>query len=88
MNRPAALQAIADDLHRQGLLRSPRQTGYHSSADYRRWRFEHDSTVDGEIISPIMYDEPHSWAQLAKVCDVVGRHGGRPTAPVDSIREA
>jgi hypothetical protein len=80
VNRHAALQAIADDLHREGLLRSPRQASYHSSADYSRWRFEHDSTVDGEIISPIMYDEPQSWAQLAKVCEVVRRHGGRATA--------
>lgn len=30
----------------------------------------------GEIISPVMYDEPETWANLAKVCDIIKRHGG------------
>jgi hypothetical protein len=79
VNRARALQAIADDLHAEGLLRQPRQAAYHESSDYSQWRFEQDPTVHGEIITPIMYDEPESWAQLSKVCDIVRRHGGRAT---------
>jgi hypothetical protein len=40
------------------------------------WRLESDSTVAGEIVSPIMYDEPATWANLAKVTEIVRRHGG------------
>jgi hypothetical protein len=77
--RAAALQAIGNDLHAAGLTRTPNQTGYHSSNDYSRWRFENDSTVDGEIVSPILYDEPASWQQLQQVVDIVRRHGGQAT---------
>jgi hypothetical protein len=79
VDQQRALQAIADDLHAEGILRDPVQESYHSSSDYTRWRYEEDETVDGEIITPIMYDEAESWAQLAKVCEVVRRHGGRAT---------
>ena len=79
VNKAAALQAIANDLHAEGLLQRPVQAGYHSSRDYSRWRFERDRTVAGEIVSPVMYDEPESWAQLSKVCEIVRRHGGNAT---------
>ena len=79
VNRAAALQAIANDLHAAGLLRQPRQADYHASSDYSQWRFETDPTVAGEIISPVMYDEPQRWAQLAQVCEIVRRHGGQAT---------
>lgn len=53
----------------------------------RGWAFEQDpSTGDywgggntpvagGEIIAPIMYDEPESWENIKKVCDILKRHG-------------
>ncbi len=72
-----ALAAIANDLHDAGIIDSPRQTGYHQGrGDFSRWRFEHDVTVDGEIVSPILYDEPETWNKIATVCDIVERHGG------------
>lgn len=81
VDRQTALAAIARELHSEGLIPEPRQTGYHSNrGDYSRWRFETDATVHGEVISPIMYDEPQSWNQLARVCEVVRRHGGTATA--------
>jgi len=81
-NRAAALRAIGRDLHAAGLTRGPAQTGYHSgrSNGYRQWSFERDSTVDGEIVSPVLYDEPQSWDELAQVCDIVKRHGGTASA--------
>jgi hypothetical protein len=81
VDRYQALQAIARHLHAEGLTPQPRQTGYHSNAgDYSRWRFETDATVHGEVISPVLYDEPESWSQLSRVCEIVRRHGGVATA--------
>ena len=93
VDRYTANQNIARDLHQAGLLQSPVQAGYHADAvfnrqtgesetppsAYLRWRFERDQTVSGEIISPIMYDEPQSWEQLQKVADIIKRNGGRAT---------
>lgn len=68
---------IANDLHDAGIIDSPTQTGYHQGrGDFSRWRFEHDVTVDGEIVSPILYDEPETWDKIKTVCDIVKRHGG------------
>jgi hypothetical protein len=38
---------------------------------------EADCTVAGEIVSPILYDEPQTWRNLATVCEIIQRHGGR-----------
>lgn len=85
-DRYAALSAIGRDLHAAGLTSTPYQQRYHSGAaspsrqHQGGWRFEADSTVDGEIVSPIMYDEPQTWRNLQQVCDIVRRHGGTATA--------
>ena len=85
VDRYAALQAIGRDMHAAGLTTSPRQQAYHggghvSSESHRGgWKFETDSTVAGEIVSPKMYDEPETWQNLAKVCEIVQRHGGIAT---------
>jgi len=81
VNRDAAIRAIGLELQAEGLTADSRQHNYHSNGgDYSRWNFERDSTVSGEIISPIMYDEPESWEQLQKVCEIVARNGGKATA--------
>ncbi len=80
VKRADALAAIARDLHTEGILAEARQRSYHSSSDYSRWRFETDATMDGEIISPVLNDEPRAWEQLAKVCEA-RRHRGRGSAP-------
>lgn len=86
-NRYAALQVIGRDLHAAGLTQTPRMLGYHEGrrADGYTdnpggWRLESDSTVAGEIVSPIMYDTPETWNNLAQVCEIVRRHGGQATA--------
>ncbi len=76
--RSDATAAIGRDLQAEGLTTTSQRQGYHSGArsGYRNWTFEADVSVAGEIVSPKMYDEPQTWEQLEKVCDIVRRHGG------------
>jgi hypothetical protein len=50
------------------------------------WTVQFDRSVDDvggqrgcEIVSPILYDEPQTWQNLQKVCEIVERNGGRAT---------
>lgn len=78
-----SLRAIGRDLWEAGLTRTEDQRGYGSSrrAGYTDrpggWSFETDATVAGEVVSPIMYDEPQTWENLEKVCEIIRRHGGQ-----------
>ena len=79
--------AIGAALWQAGLIPTSRQGQYHAAEDrgYTTeheggWSFEDDATVDGEIVSPIMYDTPETWANLQKVCDIVKAHGGTASA--------
>jgi hypothetical protein len=81
VDRHATLTAIGRDLHAAGITPGPHQTHYHSGrAGFATWRFETDISVSGEVVSPILYDEPATWAQLSQVCDIIRRNGGRATA--------
>ncbi|SEM72476.1 amidoligase family protein [Streptacidiphilus jiangxiensis] len=77
-----AKEAIAREMHEAGLSPDPHVHGWHASAREgytdapNAWRMEFDSTVAGEIVSPILYDEPQTWDSLAQVCEIVRRHGG------------
>ncbi|MEU2517044.1 amidoligase family protein [Streptomyces syringium] len=81
-----AKEAIARDMHQAGLSPDPYIHGWHASAragytdDPNAWRMEHDSTVAGEIVSPILYDEPQTWNNLATMCEIIQRHGGVASA--------
>ncbi|MFE9679162.1 amidoligase family protein [Streptomyces sp. NPDC006259] len=78
----AANQRIARELHEAGIAPDPHMHRWHQSAregytdNPNAWRLESDSTVAGEIVSPILYDEPQTWNNLAKVCEIVRRNGG------------
>ena len=84
-NRATARAAIAQALHEAGLTRNAEVGRYHDSQ--RRgyteshaggWTFEQDSSVSGgEIVSPIMYDTPETWANLERVCQIIRDNGGR-----------
>ncbi|WP_433180107.1 hypothetical protein [Actinoallomurus sp. CA-150999] len=82
ISRPM-LEAIARDLHAHGLALDADVHDYHSaqSAGYsdagNTWRVELDDSVAGEIVSPILYDEPATWHAIAKICEVVQSHGGK-----------
>ncbi|MBV9024001.1 MAG: amidoligase family protein [Streptomycetaceae bacterium] len=84
--RQSASQAIARELHEAGIAPDPHVHGWHQSAREgytdapNAWRLEHDSTVAGEIVSPILYDEPQTWNNLAQVCEIVRRNGGIASA--------
>lgn len=68
-------QKIAEDMQAAGLSDIDYQTGYHG---YRgnRWHIERDSSVAGEVVSPILYDTPESWEEVRKVTEIIKRHGG------------
>lgn len=80
--KQAALQRIARDLYAAGLTGHDYQREYHAAAEGQYsdnpagWSFEEDCTVAGEVVSPILYDEPQTWINLAKVCEIVKAHGG------------
>lgn len=73
-----AIRNIGRELQEAGLTDYSHQQGYHSGAysGWERWSFESDSTVAGEIVSPLMKDTPEDWEQLRKVCEIVKRNGG------------
>ncbi|MBV9024003.1 MAG: amidoligase family protein [Streptomycetaceae bacterium] len=83
VDRQQAIQNIARELRDAGLSRTARQYDYHAqmSAGYtdepNAWRLESDCTVAGELVSPILYDEPQTWNNLARACEIIQRNGGR-----------
>jgi hypothetical protein len=85
--------AVARALHEAGLASSARQEPYHSTSRVPgKWTVEHDATVAGEVVSPILQDTPETWAQLERVCQILqeqgarasGRTGGHVHVGVDS----
>lgn len=84
--RREALDAIGAELHAAGLTASAHQQPYgaqrrrgYTTDHYRGWAFEYDSTVHGELSSPICSDDPETWESLGRVCEIVRRHGGVAT---------
>ncbi|MFZ3491630.1 amidoligase family protein [Streptomyces sp. 5.8] len=83
VDRRQAIQNIGRELQEAGLSRSAEQYGYHAQAQAGytdapdAWRLEEDCTVAGELVSPILYDEPQTWQNLAAACDIIERNGGR-----------
>jgi len=72
--------AVARALHEAGLASSARQEPYHSSSRVPgKWTVEHDATVAGEVVSPILQDTPETWAQLERVCQILQAQGARAT---------
>ncbi len=72
--------AVARALHAAGLSTSPTQRGYHSARQPGEWVCERDSTVTGEIVSPVLRDTPETWSQLEQVCSILQSNGARATA--------
>jgi hypothetical protein len=44
------------------------------------WSWEEDGSCSGEIVSPLMYDEPETWEKLEKVINILKQHGATATA--------
>ncbi len=71
---------VARALYEAGLAASPNQQSYHSQNRVPgKWVLEHDSTVTGEIVSPVLKDTPETWEQLERVCSILRTHGARTT---------
>ncbi|WP_327102846.1 hypothetical protein [Nonomuraea glycinis] len=80
------LEAIARALHEAGLTGDARLHEYHTMKDrgyssgknggLGLWRLEKDGTVAGELVSPILYDEPATWQNLRVAVDIIRSHGG------------
>lgn len=83
-----AKQAIGEELYAAGLTRSEHQGGYGASHGWTRdhqergWSYEDDGTTGGsdaysggEIVSPIMYDEPDTWTNLEKITNILKANG-------------
>lgn len=87
---PRQRPGIARALHEAGLTHDTRMHAYHTmqTEGYRSgrnggrglWRLEEDITVAGELVSPILYDEPATWENLRIACEIIRAHGGRATA--------
>ncbi|GAA2213950.1 hypothetical protein GCM10009850_094140 [Nonomuraea monospora] len=81
--------AIPRALYEAGLTIDATAHAYHTTKDrgYRSgppggrglWLLENDSTVLGELVSPILYDEPETWANLRLACEIIRAHGGVAT---------
>lgn len=91
VNKSDALRAIGRDLFDAGLTQTASQQRYHAAASRgyvdvheQGWSFEQDCTVAGEIVSPIMYDEPKTWETIDKICQIVKAHGGVANAKTGS----
>ena len=92
--RAVARSAIAQELHEAGITQDPLIYGYHSGRgldgrgytdDPNGWRMENDvSVTGGELVSPIMYDEPHTWQNLERACEIIRRHGGQASVRAGS----
>ena len=86
--RARRIQRIIDDLVRFGLTGQARIDPYHSghargyTSRRSGWRVELDSTVHGEVVSPILPYEADAaerqrvWRDIALVLGVIRRHGG------------
>jgi hypothetical protein len=74
---------IAQDLYDAGLSADPHVHEYHASlqAGYKEaanaWKMEVDESVTGELVSPILYDEPATWNALTTACEIIRQNGGK-----------
>lgn len=70
---------VGDALMNAELISDPQQRGYHSQRDdgypsgaLWNWSYESDTSVDGgEVVSPILSDQPQDWAALRSACDAI-----------------
>ncbi len=88
VDKSAALNEIARELYEEGITFASAQVRYGTSRTLGftdkhtndngvgTWSFETDSSVDGELVTPGMYDEPETWEKLAKATEIIRKHGG------------
>ena len=95
IDREKALKKIGVELYEAGLTYEEEQVPYHSASKrgYRdthstngigNWSFEADGSVEGELVSPTMYDEPETWEKLEKAVEILRRNGATVSTSVGS----
>ncbi len=84
-------QQIGQALYVAEFTRTPRMQRYGAAgaSGYVRdlrggWSFEHDGSVAGEIVTPIMSDQPGTWDRLHEVCDLITANGGQASGRTGS----
>jgi len=89
--KQAAQEKIGKALYAANLTPVKTQQRYHSAASngYKdthvdengkgTWSWETDATVAGEIVTPMMYDEPETWEKLDKVLTILKDNGAVPS---------
>ena len=79
-------ELIGRDLYAAGLTDSPTQHSYHEpgvvpTAAFNGWRYTHDPTVHGEVVSPVMTSRTAAtWRSVHRVVEIIAQYGARPTA--------
>lgn len=86
-DRIAATERIGQQLYAAGLTYSPDMQPYrasqrrgvrdtHSDPDgVGNWSWERDGSVEGELVTPIMYDEPETWQKLDQALQILRDNG-------------
>lgn len=89
--RKEAEEKIGKMLKEANITATAEKQGYHAAArnGYQdrhvdgngkgTWSWEHDGSVAGEIVTPVMYDEPETWQKLEKVLDILKEAGAVPS---------
>lgn len=77
VDKDKKLAEIAAELHSVGLADRESVGGYHSgqNSGWASWNLEEDTTVDGELVSPLMADTPEHWRQLDQALAILKKHG-------------
>lgn len=74
--------AIARELYREGICAYPERVRYHAPSVEGKWKLERDGSVSdgsggGELVSPILRDNPETWQQIERICEIANRYGAR-----------
>ena len=74
--------AIARELYREGICAYPERVRYHAPSVEGKWKLERDGSVSdgsggGELVSPILKDNPETWRQIERICEIANRYGAR-----------
>lgn len=89
--RREAQEKIGKALKEANLTPTDQQQRYHSAASNGytdkhvdadgkgTWSWETDATVAGELVTPMMYDEPETWEKLEKAVSILRENGAVPT---------
>lgn len=72
--------AIARELYQLGICGYDHRVSYHSRSIPGKWKLERDGTVSsgtggGELVSPVLQDNPQTWHQIKTICEVAKRNG-------------